>query len=281
MNSNLVRSYAKINAALNVLEKKTLLHKIESIIFFVSLYDSISIKRIKSIKHQVQFSGKFSKNIKKDNTVSKLLRILDERKLIKNKKFQIKIIKRIPNKAGLGGGSMNAANVLKYFIKKKIIKISKKEIYKICKLIGSDVIIGLNSTNSILNSKNKIRSFKNCKIIHTLIVKPNFGCSTKYIYSKVKKFTKAKFNKPNKKMFNLDYLKTTSNQLEKIAFLKYPKLKSIKQYLENSLNPELVRMTGSGSAIVAYFQSKERCENAKKEFNKRYKNYWSMTSKTI
>ena len=130
MNSNLVRSYAKINAALNILEKKTLLHKIESIIFFVSLYDSISIKRIKSIKHQVQFSGKFSKNIKKDNTVSKLLRILDERKLIKNKKFQIKIIKRIPNKAGLGGGSMNAANVLKYFIKKKIIKISKKEIYK-------------------------------------------------------------------------------------------------------------------------------------------------------
>ena len=119
MNSNLVRSYAKINAALNILEKKTLLHKIESIIFFVSLYDSISIKRIKSIKHQVQFSGKFSKNIKKDNTVSKLLRILDERKLIKNKKFQIKIIKRIPNKAGLGGGSMNAANVLKYFIKKK------------------------------------------------------------------------------------------------------------------------------------------------------------------
>ena len=281
MNSNLVRSYAKINAALNILEKKTLLHKIESIIFFVSLYDSISIKRIKSIKHQVQFSGKFSKNIKKDNTVSKLLRILDERKLIKNKKFQIKIIKRIPNKAGLGGGSMNAANVLKYFIKKKIIKISKKEIYKICKLIGSDVIIGLNSTNLILTSKNKIRSFKNCKIIHTLIVKPNFGCSTKYIYSKVKKFTKAKFNKPNKKMFNLDYLKTTSNQLEKIAFLKYPKLKSIKQYLENSFNPELVRMTGSGSAIVAYFQSKERCENAKKEFNKRYKNYWSMTSKTI
>ena len=281
MNSNFVRSYAKINAALNVLEKKTLLHKIESIIFFVSLYDSISIKRIKSIKHQVQFSGKFSKNIKKDNTVSKLLRILDERKLIKNKKFQIKIIKRIPNKAGLGGGSMNAANVLKYFIKKKIIKISKKEIYKICKLIGSDVIIGLNSTNLILTSKNKIRSFKNCKIIHTLIVKPNFGCSTKYIYSKVKKFTKAKFNKPNKKMFNLDYLKTTSNQLEKIAFLKYPKLKSIKKYLENSLNPELVRMTGSGSAIVAYFQSKERCENAKKEFNKRYKNYWSMTSKTI
>ena len=40
---------------------------------------------------------------------------------------------------------MNAASILKYFIKKKIIKISKKEITEICNLIGSDVILGLNS----------------------------------------------------------------------------------------------------------------------------------------
>ena len=40
-------------------------------------------------------------------------------------------------------------------------------------------------------------------------------------------------------------------------------------------------MTGSGSAMVAYFQSKERCDNAKKQFNKKYKNYWCIASKTI
>ena len=40
-------------------------------------------------------------------------------------------------------------------------------------------------------------------------------------------------------------------------------------------------MTGSGSALVAYYQSKKRCENAKKKFNKKYKNYWCIASKTI
>ncbi len=40
-------------------------------------------------------------------------------------------------------------------------------------------------------------------------------------------------------------------------------------------------MTGSGSILVAYFQSKERCERAKKRFNKKYKNYWCIASKTI
>ena len=133
----------------------------------------------------------------------------------------------------------------------------------------------------ILNSLNKTRTFKNCKKFYILIVKPNFGCSTKHIYSNVRKFNKAKFCRPNKNMFNLDFLKETNNDLEPIAFSKYSKLKSIKFYLENLLNPEFVRMTGSGSALVAYFQSKVRCENAKKQFIKSYKNYWCITSKTI
>ena len=68
---------------------------------------------------------------------------------------------------------------------------------------------------------------------------------------------------------------------EKVAFIKYPKLKIIKLYLENSLDPAFVRMTGSGSSLVAYFQSKKSCERGKKRFNKKYKNYWCIASKTI
>ena len=88
-------------------------------------------------------------------------------------------------------------------------------------------------------------------------------------------------NRTNKKMFSFDYLKKMNNDLEYVAFLKYPKLKIIKSYLENSLDPVFVRMTGSGSALVAYFQTKKRCELAKKRFNKNYKNYWCIASKTI
>ena len=87
--------------------------------------------------------GKFSTGINKKNTVFQLLEILDEKKLLQNQKFKIKVNKRIPSKSGLGGGSMNAANILKYFINKKIITLNKKEIIRICKLVGSDVDLGL------------------------------------------------------------------------------------------------------------------------------------------
>ena len=276
-----IKSHAKINLALNITGKTLSLHKIESIVSFIDLHDEILIKKIQSKKHDITFVGSFSRNISRKNTVSQLLEILEKKKLLKDIKFKIKINKKIPIKAGLGGGSMNAASILKYFIEKKIIKVKKKEINEISKIIGSDVILGLNFTNSILTPKKEIKRFKNNKKIYTLIVKPNFGCSTKDIYSKVRKFERPALNRPNRKMFDFNYFKKLNNSLESIAFLKYPRLKKIKLDLENSFKPDVVRMTGSGSALVAYFQSNERCKLAKKRFNKRYKNYWCIASKTI
>ena len=65
MKTNEVKSFAKINLALHVTGKLTNLHKIESIVKFIELHDTISIKKIKSNKHKIFFNGNFSKNIKK------------------------------------------------------------------------------------------------------------------------------------------------------------------------------------------------------------------------
>ena len=276
-----VKSFAKINLALNVTGKSRLLHKIESIVSFISLCDLILIKKIKRPDHQISFYGNFSKNIDSNNTVVKLFKILDEKKLLKDEKFQIRIKKNIPQKAGLGGGSMNASSVLNFLIKKKIVKISQKQIKNIFSLIGSDVIFGINHSSAILKSDNVIKRFSNCPKFYTLLVRPNFGCSTKVIYSRVKKITNSKFNNPKKLMFNPEYLARQENALEVAAFSRYPKLKRIKSFLENLKNPLFVRMTGSGSVIIAYYQSKKDCELAKVQFKRKYKNYWCNTSKTI
>ena len=276
-----VKSYAKINLALNVTGRLKKLHKIESIVSFINLHDLIFIKNVKDEDHKISFYGKFSKNISKNNTVKKLFQILDDNELLKNKKFKVKIKKNIPQKSGLGGGSMNAANILNFLIKKKIIKINKKKLQKICSLIGSDVILGINSKCTILKSNNDVKKFSGCPKFYTILVQPNFGCSTKIIYSGIKNFTKPKFINPKKMMFSPEFLSNQVNALEKVAFLKYPKLKSIKFYLENLKNPIFVRMTGSGSLIVAYYQSKRDCELAKVQFKRKFKNYWCNTSKTI
>ena len=275
-----IKSHAKINSALNVVGKKNSLHKIESIVSFLDLHDEILVRKTKNRNHKIKFIGKFSNNIKSKNTVSRLLENIDKKKLLKDK-LQIIIKKNIPSKAGLGGGSMNAANIFNFLIKRKLIKIKKKNIIEISNLIGSDVVLGIHSKNLILRSNNSIRIFPIKKKIYTLIVKPNFGCSTKKIYSEVRKFTKIRFNFTSKHMFSMDFLKKMKNDLEIIALNKYPKLNTLKNFLEKLSKVEFVRMTGSGSAIIAYFNSDKKCKEAEKKVKKQFRNYWCKTAKTI
>jgi 4-diphosphocytidyl-2-C-methyl-D-erythritol kinase len=281
MEYNQIKSHAKVNLALNITGRSSKLHNIESIVTFIELHDLIFIRRLQNKKHSIFFYGKFSKGINKNNTVSKLLKILDEKKMLNGKKFQIRIKKNIPQQSGLGGGSMNAANILSFFVKKKVIKINKKKILEVSKLVGSDVILGIRQINTILTSKKIIKRFSNTQKYHTLLVRPNFGCSTKIIYAKVKNFTKPKFIFPTKIMFQANNLINSNNALEKIVFLKYPKLKIIKSFLNNLAGSLFARMSGSGSVIVAYFRSKKLSEKAKVKFRRKFKNYWCVTSKTI
>ena len=115
-----LKSWAKVNLLLKVIKRlPNNYHKIESLITFIQFSDEIKIKNIDETKHKISFLGRFSKGIGKKNTVIKLLNLLDEKKLIISKKFEIRVTKNIPQKSGMGGGSMNAASILKYLMKKK------------------------------------------------------------------------------------------------------------------------------------------------------------------
>ena len=274
-----IKSHAKINLALNIVGKTKTLHKIESIVSFLDLHDEIRIKKINQKNNKIKFFGKFSKGIKSKNTVSELLKNIEKKKLFKEK-FQITIKKNIPSEAGLGGGSMNAASVLNFFIKEKLLK-RKKEILEIANAIGSDVVLGLYKKNLVLKSNNEIKVIPSKKKFNILLVKPSFGCSTKRIYSKVKKFYKPEFNTKINNLMRSDFLREKKNDLEPIAIESYPKLKILKDFLDKLPNTEFVRMTGSGSTIIAYFNSLEKCKEASKKVSKQFRNYWCKTSKTI
>jgi len=277
-----IKSNAKINLSLNVLGKlNSGFHKIESIISFIDLHDVIQIKQISSKTHQVIFYGKFSKVIPKNNTVTNLLMKLDDENLLKNKKYLVKINKKIPLKSGMGGGSMNAASILKYFIEKKKIKIKKYKINKIINQIGSDVILGMKKKNSILKGNGELYR-SNVKLnLHLLIIKPNFGCSTAKIYKGIKSFSKKNNYKNYNTILSHNNLINLKNDLEKSAFKMHPKLLEIKKKMLKLPKILFVRMTGSGSSMIGYFKSKKATINAAKLLKKNYRHYWCTVSKTI
>ena len=276
-----LKSWAKINLSLNLIKRlSNNYHSIESLITFVQIFDEIKIKTLNKKEHKISFSGKFSKGIGKRNTVYKLLKLLEKKKII-NKKFEINIKKNIPQKSGMGGGSMNAASILSYFMKKRILNISNKKAKDLAYKVGSDVVLGLEKKNSILFKNKKIGRLNKKIDFHVLIVMANEGCSTKYIFSKVKKYSKPLYFNINKRFFETNYLVQSNNDLENVVFKKYSKIKNLKYFLSNLPNIVFTRMTGSGSAIVAYFKSKKAVNNAARIFRRKYKNYWYIVSKTI
>ena len=282
MSISKINSYAKINLSLGVLGKlKNKLHRIESLVSFIDLHDEISIQKINKKKHKVFFYGRFSKNIPNKNTISKLLELLDRQNFLKNKKYLIKIKKNIPLKSGMGGGSMNASSVLRYFINKNKLLLNTSQISQMANKIGSDVMLGIEKKNLILQGNRKLfRSNKKIGL-YTIIIKPNFGCSTEKIYKNIKSFSKPALNKNKNKLFSVSNIISLKNDLEKATFKKYPFLANIKQNMLNLPKVKFVRMTGSGSSLLAYFNSKKASLNAAKLLKKKYKNYWCILSKTI
>ena len=275
-----IKSYAKVNISLKVLGKfKSNLHKIESLVTFINLYDEIFIKKINNKDHKIIFYGKFSKGISKNNTISSLLKIIEKK--LYGQKYLVKINKKIPQKSGMGGGSMNASSLLKFLIKSQKLNLSSKEISKISSKIGSDVIVGMNSKMSILYGNGNLKNLNKNMNLYTLLVRPNFGCSTKDIYKNVKIFSKPIFKLNKRININHNFLSYLGNDLEEPAFRKYPILKKIKIFMKKLDKILFVNMTGSGSTIVGYFISKKASLNAIKILKKKYKNYWCISSRTI
>ena len=275
-----IKSYAKINISLGVLDKlKFKSHKIESLFSFIYLHDEIFIKKINNKNHKIIFYGKFSKGISKNNTILNLLKLL-EKKLC-GQKYLIKVNKKIPQKSGMGGGSMNASSLLKFLIINQKLNLSSKEIIKISSKIGSDVVIGMQKKTSILYGNGKLKNLNNKINLYTLLVRPNFGCSTKAIYNNVKSFSKPIFKINKRTSINYKFLSNLRNDLEEPAFRKYPVLKKLKIFMEKLDKILFVNMTGSGSTIVGYFTTEKTALNAIKILNKKYKNYWCILSKTI
>ena len=274
-----LKSYAKINLSLNVIGKRkpNKLHSIETFVSLINLADEIKINEVDSKNHKVIFIGKFSKGIPKVNTITKLLKLMDKKKLLQ-KKYKFLIKKNIPQQSGMGGGSMNAATILSFFKSEKIL--TKKQTENFAQKIGSDVILGLNRLSKIYYSDGKVYEIKKSLKYYLVLVKPNFGCSTRKIFSLNKVFSKKQFSKSKKNLIK-NIIFNSKNDLENSAFKAHPKLKQLKNQLINWKKAEFVRMTGSGSTLVMYFNSNETAKNALKTFKRRLNNSWCILSKVI
>ena len=277
-----LKSYAKIKLTLNVNKKlKSGLHNIHSIYCLINLYDEISIKKNRNrLSDQVSFTGPFSKDIKKsNNSVKKVLNIMRKNKIIHDYYF-VKVNKKIPVFAGFGGGTGNAATLLKCLTNKRL---NKKILHKITKEIGSDLRLFFHNQGYQKNLKSVFKLNKKHKF-YFLLIYPKIKSSTKSVYAKFKNYSKLK--KPFKKSFGLkknfiELLINSKNDLQSIVEKKHKILTKLLLNIEEFKGCHFSRMTGSGSTCYGLFADKNSSLVALKKLRKKYPKFWFSIAKTI
>ena len=270
------KSPCKINLFLDIKSKREDgYHFIESLFHTIDLFDIIKIEESKEFK--ISTSGKYKLNDnEEDNIVAKIFyHFKNEIELKKN--YKINIEKNIPTGAGLGGGSSDAATMIKFFLEELNIKPDNELIESFSKF-GADIPFFIKGGLSWVSGiGEKIYSFNFTLPYKIILIYPNINVSTKLAYSK---FTENDFNKSDifyiknlleksgKINFN-DLYSHTYNIFEKNVFNIEPKIKEYKEKAENEIKRKIC-MSGSGSSLFALYNQNDKNENIiiEEDYNK-------------
>ena len=249
----IVKSYAKINLALYVLNKRPDgYHNILSIITKIDFFDLIEIKPSKSLSI---LTNKEELN-NDSNLAYRAAKKFFEESCIKDA-VTIEIEKHIPLEAGLGGGSSNAAYTLLALNKMYDYALSFNKLLDIAQQLGSDCPFFLYKNASCVNSRGEqVYPFDFLlKPLSIIIIKPPNGVSTKLAYNNL---ILTKHNNINR-MTLVDRLKKYGplaimhNDLESSVFKLYPLIERIKRKLYELFNNAM--LCGSGSSVFAFAEN--------------------------
>ena len=279
----LIKSKAKINLFLHVTGKTSNnYHLLDSMVMFAEdLYDEIEIDI--SDVNRITVDGPWSKNLVGINLVERVVEKFSS--IVALPKLDIKIKKNIPIGGGLGGGSANAASVIKYLADTFLPKLTYREIVDICITIGADVTPCFHSKSLYFNGIGDIISpIEKTPDIYAIIVYPGFSINTKEIFSiGFTKFSDEIIHFSQFHNYNhlWDYLSRADNHLFENIKTHKSDLASIIHALNDLPECKLGRMTGSGSACFGLFESKDRALLGAKALQKKFSRYSIYTTQLV
>ena len=276
MKKLVVRSYAKINICLDITGvREDGYHLLDMVMLPLELHDTLLIEETPRAVDNYITLDDFSMVESEFNTVNKAINYLDDVFHL-NTKFKIDLHKVIPMKAGLGGGSSNAAFTLNAINTYKKLNATEEQLHNIAVKIGADVPFFLhNKPARCLGIGDEIKTVNVKNNYYVLLVKPERGCSTKDVYTlcdKVHNWPHGNVEDVIKALEDGDdelLAKSAFNVLEQSSIKMVPEIQTIKDELK-ALGFKIVLMSGSGSAVFALSTDKKLIKLGAKKLENKY-----------
>lgn len=278
---------AKINLHLHVTGKRENgFHELDSLVCFANIGDTIHLES--GSQFELQVTGEFAPMLtgkdlltsrESNNSVIRAVWLLAD-KAEREPEFKIILEKNLPAGSGIGGGSADAAAMLKAQAEFWNLNISEDELSAMAQSLGSDVLACVKSSPILMQGiGDQILPAPVFPSLPAILIWPDQHVPTPLVY----KNFKADFFSPNISFHNRyespqslsnDLKARTSNDLELTAIKLFPVIGQALERLESANGCLLSRMSGSGSTVFGLFGTQSQAEAAAKYIAQAHPNWW-------
>jgi 4-diphosphocytidyl-2-C-methyl-D-erythritol kinase len=275
-----LQSPAKINWVLKVTGKRADgYHNIYSVMQRIALSDTLSFEETEG---EIVIESDLKITIE-ENLVYKAA-VLIKKHTSCSSGVRIKLIKKIPLQAGLGGGSSNAATTLSGLNRLWKTGLNLRTLTEIGATLGSDVPFFLNGPIAVVEGRGEVITplQTSMKEIALLIVKPEHGISTARAYKEIAAYSEMEKSRQDLlieilRKGPIDRLcEVLVNDFEGPVYRLYPELGDIRDRLLNQ-GAIAALLCGSGSCIFGVFANRAGAEEASRSFG----DLWHVVTETV
>ena len=247
---------AKINLGLNIVEKRPDgYHNLETVFYPINLQDALEVNLMEGEEEfSLKVSGVPLEGEPENNLVVKAYRLL-KKDYPDMPAIDIHMYKHIPTGAGLGGGSADAAFMIKLLNEKFKLNLSIEKMEEYAAILGADCAFFIQNNpvfaSGIGNIFEPIQL--SLKGYYLVLVKPDIFVSTKDAFAHITPMQPAQSLKEIIRMPVETWRATMKNDFEESVFQKFPEIAAIKDKLYD-LGAIYASMSGSGSSVFGIFR---------------------------
>lgn len=261
-----LKAYAKINLTLDVTGKREDgYHLLDTVMQSVDVYDEITLLREEAPGVRLMCNHHYLPTNEKNTAYRAAVRFFEACGL-SAEGLSISIDKRIPSRAGMGGGSADAAAVLRGLNEMYQQGLSLEALSEMGTKIGADVPFcvmgGTARCRGIGEQLEPVVPLPDC---HLLICKPPAGMSTPRAFALMDRYPSSSRRATPKMLQALEagslpmVAKALGNRFDET--MRLVQVRDIKKRMLSS-GALGSMMTGSGSAVYGIFDTREKAENA-------------------
>lgn len=255
---------AKINLSLDVLHKREDgYHEMEMIMTSIDLADRLTLKELEKDQIRIESNNGFLP-LDQRNIAYRAAQLLKETFQI-DKGVEIKIEKKIPIAAGLGGGSSDAAATLRGLNRLWDLNLSVEALAELGAQIGSDIPFCVHGGTAFATGRgDQLETLKEVPQCWVVLVKPKKGISSWTIFEKlaVEELEHPETEKVLAAIEADDYelmARHMANALEEVSIAKQPKIKTIKEKMLQ-FGADAALMSGTGPTIYSVCKNYSRAQ---------------------